>query len=109
MFSKVFTWVAKAAAVTVAGIAAKEIAVRSKRLLDERRAANSALSDADQNSDGQSNIQSNDQSNIQGNRDRHQGVVEDADRSSQRAPDGTGLVDEWGEESFPASDAPQSW
>jgi len=30
-------------------------------------------------------------------------------RQQQRTEDGTSVVDEWGEESFPASDAPQSW
>lgn len=101
MFSKVFTWVAKAAAVTVAGIAVKEIARRSKRMLEDRRAA-SANVGADSTDAGRDAGRASD-------RHRDDGVAEDADRSTQRAPDGTSVVDEWGEESFPASDAPQSW
>lgn len=33
----------------------------------------------------------------------------DSVRAEQEADDGTPVVQEWGEESFPASDPPQSW
>ncbi|MGA9594982.1 MAG: hypothetical protein WBV06_02405 [Acidimicrobiia bacterium] len=32
-----------------------------------------------------------------------------APKHEQRTQDGGSVVEEWGEESFPASDAPQSW
>lgn len=34
---------------------------------------------------------------------------ESAPRQEQRTEDGDSVVEEWGEGSFPASDAPQSW
>ncbi len=35
--------------------------------------------------------------------------VAESDRVDQTTPQGASIVEEWGEESFPASDAPQSW
>lgn len=36
-------------------------------------------------------------------------VVADSPRAEQQTASGTSVVEEWGEESFPASDPPQSW
>lgn len=35
--------------------------------------------------------------------------VDRSERARQRTPEGEPIEDEWGRESFPASDPPQSW
>lgn len=40
---------------------------------------------------------------------RRQPNPQDHDRAEQATPEGKPVVEEWGEESFPASDPPQSW
>lgn len=37
------------------------------------------------------------------------GLVPSSGREEQQTQSGTPIVEEWGEESFPASDPPQSW
>ena len=40
---------------------------------------------------------------------RYRSNTPDHDRAEQTTPEGKPVVEEWGEESFPASDPQQSW
>jgi hypothetical protein len=46
---------------------------------------------------------------VESRRRSGRGAHHSAGRQHQVTEDGEGVVDEWGKESFPASDPPQSW
>ncbi len=100
MFAKIFRSVAKVGAVAVAGYVIEQLAGKAKTRVSpgrEEPAGDATHGDA-----------------IRGDAIHEDAIHEDAiheesDRSAQHAPDGSSVVEEWGEESFPASDAPQSW